>query len=115
MKYLLGLVLLFSPFINANEQPINGFGNYYNVPKHDKINDATVFKIAFDVADGAKKGEQNNSINSLARFINMHVAHGGDRAHHPSRKMVGRMIAIGAVNRQPGYRAGSLKRRSSPQ
>ena len=76
MKYLLGLVLLFSPFINANEQPINGFGNYYNVPKHDKINDATVFKIAFDVADSAKKDEQNNSINSLARFINMHVAHG---------------------------------------
>ncbi|ATC84273.1 hypothetical protein PAGA_b0345 [Pseudoalteromonas agarivorans DSM 14585] len=76
MKYLLGLVLLFSPFINANEQPINGFGNYYNVPEHDKINSSTVFKIAFDVADGAKKGEQNNSINSLARFINMHVAHG---------------------------------------
>ena len=76
MKYLLGLVLLFSPFINANEQPINGFGNYYNVPEHDKINDATVFKIVFDVADGAKEGEQNNAINSLARFINMHVAHG---------------------------------------
>ncbi|TMO78674.1 hypothetical protein CWC16_15075 [Pseudoalteromonas sp. S3776] len=76
MKYLLGLVLLFSPFINANQQPINGFGNYYNVPEHDKINDATVFKIAFDVADGAKEGKQNNAINSLARFINMHVAHG---------------------------------------
>ena len=76
MKYLLWLVLIFSPFINANEQPIEGFGNYYNVPEHDKINDATVFKIAFDVGDGAKKGEQNNSINSLARFINMHVAHG---------------------------------------
>ena len=76
MKYLLGLVLLFSPFINANQQPINGFGNYYDVPEHDKINDATVFKIVFDVADGAKEGEQNNAINSLARFINMHVAHG---------------------------------------
>ncbi|WP_338366956.1 DsrE family protein [uncultured Pseudoalteromonas sp.] len=76
MKYLLGLVLLFSPFIYANEQPINGFGNYYNVPEHDKINDSTVFKIAFDVADGAKSGEQNHAINSLARFINMHVAHG---------------------------------------
>ncbi|MBB1278192.1 DsrE family protein [Pseudoalteromonas sp. SR43-3] len=76
MKYLLGLVLLFSPFINANEQQIKGYGNYYNVPEHDEINDATVFKIAFDVADGAEKGAQNNSINSLARFINMHVAHG---------------------------------------
>ena len=76
MKYLLWLVLIFSPFVNANEQPIKGFGNYYNVPEHDKINDSTVFKIAFDVGDGAKEGQQNNSMNSLARFINMHVAHG---------------------------------------
>ena len=76
MKYLLLLVLLFSPLIYATEQPIKGYGNYYNVPEHDEINDATVFKIAFDVADGAEKGAQNNSINSLARFINMHVAHG---------------------------------------
>ena len=76
MKYLLLLVLLFSPLIYATEQPIKGYGNYYNVPEHDKINSSTVFKIAFDVADGAKKGEQNNSINSLARFINMHVANG---------------------------------------
>jgi len=76
MKYLLWLVLIYSPFINAAEQPIKGFGNYYNVPEHDKITDARVFKIAFDVADGAKEGMQNNSINSLARFINMHVAHG---------------------------------------
>nr|WP_283956914.1 hypothetical protein [Pseudoalteromonas sp. S3785] len=37
MKYLLGLVLLFSPFINANEQPINGFGNYYDVPSMTKL------------------------------------------------------------------------------
>ena len=76
MKYLLLLVLLFSPLIYATEQPIKGYGNYYNVPEHDEINDSTVFKIAFDVAEGAKKGEQNNSMNSLARFINMHVAHG---------------------------------------
>lgn len=76
MKYLLLLVLLFSPLIYATEQPIKGDGNYYNVPEHDEINDSTVFKIAFDVADDAEKGAQNNSINSLARFINMHLAHG---------------------------------------
>jgi intracellular sulfur oxidation DsrE/DsrF family protein len=76
MKNLLLLVLLFSSLINAAEQPIKGYGNYYNVPEHDEINDSTVFKIVFDVADGAKEGAQNNSINSLARFINMHVAHG---------------------------------------
>ena len=75
MKYLL-LLLLLSPLSFANEQPINGFGYYYKVPEHAAINDSTQFKIAFDVADGAKKGEQNNAMNSLARFINMHVAHG---------------------------------------
>ncbi|MEL0640783.1 DsrE family protein [Pseudoalteromonas aliena] len=76
MKYLLLLVLLISPLIYATEQPIKGYGNYYSVPEHDEINDATVFKIAFDVGDGAEKGKKNNSMNSLARFINMHVAHG---------------------------------------
>ncbi|WP_024607317.1 DsrE family protein [Pseudoalteromonas sp. TAB23] len=75
MKYLL-LLLLISPFSQADENLIKDFGYFYSVPEHVQINDSTVFKIAFDVGDGAKKGEQNNSINSLARFINMHVAHG---------------------------------------
>ncbi|WP_165735549.1 DsrE family protein [Pseudoalteromonas sp. C8] len=75
MKYLL-LLLLISPFSQAGENLIKDFGYFYSVPEHVQINDSTVFKIAFDVGDGAKKGEQNNSINSLARFINMHVAHG---------------------------------------
>ncbi|MBH0027917.1 MULTISPECIES: DsrE family protein [unclassified Pseudoalteromonas] len=75
MKYLL-ILLLISPFSQAGENLIKGFGSFYNVPQHAPINDSTVFKIAFDVGDGAKKGDQNNSMNSLARFINMHVAHG---------------------------------------
>ncbi|MBH0000378.1 MULTISPECIES: DsrE family protein [Pseudoalteromonas] len=75
MKYLL-LLLLISPFSQAGENLIKDFGYFYSVPEHVPINDSTVFKIAFDVGDGAKKGEQNNSMNSLARFINMHVAHG---------------------------------------
>ncbi|KAA1153968.1 hypothetical protein EU510_09275 [Pseudoalteromonas sp. FUC4] len=75
MKYLL-ILLLISPFSQAADNTIKGFGNFYNVPQHAPINDSTVFKIAFDVADSAKKGEQNNSMNSLARFINMHVSHG---------------------------------------
>ncbi|GAA78140.1 DsrE family protein [Pseudoalteromonas sp. BSi20495] len=75
MKYLL-LLLLISPLSQANELPIKGFGSFYNVPKHEPISASTSFRIAFDVADGAKEGAQNNSINSLARFINMHVAHG---------------------------------------
>lgn len=34
------------------------------------------FKVAFDVADGAVPGELNRRFDSLARFINMHVANG---------------------------------------
>lgn len=75
MKYLL-LLLLISPLSQADEYPINGFGYFYNVPNHVSDLSQAKFKIAFDVGDGAKKGEQNNHINSLARFINMHVAHG---------------------------------------
>ncbi|MFK7841891.1 MAG: DsrE family protein [Sphingorhabdus sp.] len=36
----------------------------------------TVFKIAFDLAKGADPGKLNRSIESAARFINMHVAAG---------------------------------------
>ncbi|KDC53118.1 DsrE family protein [Pseudoalteromonas fuliginea] len=75
MKYLL-LLLLISPLSQANKLPIKGFGSFYNVPKHEPISASTSFRIAFDVSEGAKEGAQNNSINSLARFINMHVAHG---------------------------------------
>lgn len=56
--------------------PIKHFGNYYSVPAHAPIAPATHFKIAFDVGDAATPGEQNHNINSLARFINMHIAHG---------------------------------------
>ncbi|MEO2280565.1 DsrE family protein [Pseudoalteromonas pernae] len=74
---LLTLVLL-SPFAHSKEAKpvINGFGNYFDVPKHAPITADTKFKIAFDVAPAAKAGQQNNYMNSLARFINMHVAHG---------------------------------------
>ena len=34
------------------------------------------FKVAFDVAKAAKPGEVNRKFESLARFINMHVANG---------------------------------------
>ena len=76
---LLGLSLaLLSSFSHAEqvEPAIKGFGFYYDVPNHAPISDQTVFKVAFDVADAAEKGAQNNKMNSLARFINMHIAHG---------------------------------------
>ena len=75
MKYLL-LFLLISPLSQAGEYQINNYGYFYNVPEHKSDLSQAQFKIAFDVGDGAEKGAQNNHINSLARFINMHVAHG---------------------------------------
>jgi intracellular sulfur oxidation DsrE/DsrF family protein len=77
MKYLMfASALLLSPLSSASEPVITGFGNFYNVPEHVTISDSTTFKIAFDVDKAAKEGEQNNAMNSLARFINMHIAHG---------------------------------------
>jgi len=80
MKTLLtGFSLLLTSFGNLAAEPapvIKGYGYFYNVPSHVSDLSQAQFKIAFDVGEGAEKGAQNNHINSLARFINMHVAHG---------------------------------------
>ncbi|MFK3861495.1 DsrE family protein [Pseudoalteromonas rhizosphaerae] len=76
---LLGFGLLATSLTTIAAEPtpvINDFGYFYNVPAHVSDLSQAQFKIAFDVGDGAEKGAQNNHINSLARFINMHVAHG---------------------------------------
>ncbi|TMP76017.1 DsrE family protein [Pseudoalteromonas sp. S1608] len=76
---LLGLSLLLTSFSSLAAEPapvIKDFGYFYNVHEHKSDLSQAQFKIAFDVGDGAEKGAQNNHINSLARFINMHVAHG---------------------------------------
>ena len=78
---ILTLSLLLSSFaVLANEPSpvIKDFGYFYDVPGKAPIAKNTQFKIAFDVAKSASLGEQNNHINSLARFINMHVASGVD-------------------------------------
>tara|TARA_B100000902_G_scaffold386896_1_gene430135 strand:- start:283 stop:834 length:552 start_codon:yes stop_codon:yes gene_type:complete len=41
-----------------------------------EFNANTEFKVAFDVAKGAEPGKVNRQFDSLARFINMHVASG---------------------------------------
>lgn len=41
-----------------------------------KFNAKAQFKVAFDVAKGAEPGKLNRQFDSLARFINMHVASG---------------------------------------
>ncbi|TMP72033.1 hypothetical protein CWB76_04920 [Pseudoalteromonas sp. S1609] len=76
---LLGLSLLLTSFSSLAAEPapvIKDYGYFYNVPEHVSDLNQAQFKVAFDVGKGAEKGVQNNHINSLARFINMHVAHG---------------------------------------
>lgn len=76
---LMGFSLLLTSLAVSAQEPepvIKDFGFFYNVPEHTSDLKQMQFKIAFDVGEGAEKGQQNNHINSLARFINMHVAHG---------------------------------------
>jgi intracellular sulfur oxidation DsrE/DsrF family protein len=69
-------------FANAADLP--GFEDgpvITNYGKHAPVASATVdeshrFKVAFDVAKAAEPGEVNRKFDSLARFINMHVAAG---------------------------------------
>lgn len=57
---------------------IEGFGKSAAVTTHTVSNDAQ-FKVAFDVGQAAEGGVVNRKFDSLARFINMHVAAGVDR------------------------------------
>jgi intracellular sulfur oxidation DsrE/DsrF family protein len=54
---------------------IKGYGKNASVAT-STVNEDTKLKVAFDVAKGADKGEVNRKFDSLARFINMHVASG---------------------------------------
>ncbi len=76
---LIGSSLLLASFSTLAAEPapvIKDYGYFYNVPEHVSDLNQAQLKIVFDVGKGAEKGVQNNHINSLARFINMHVAHG---------------------------------------
>lgn len=54
---------------------IIGFGKNVAVATHS-IPPNAKFKVAFDVASSTDSGELNRKFDSLARFINMHVAAG---------------------------------------
>jgi intracellular sulfur oxidation DsrE/DsrF family protein len=49
------------------------YGEYTPVEFDMPIPEGTEFHIAFDVTDGTEPGQINRSINTPARFINMHV------------------------------------------
>ena len=79
---LTSVLLLVSASTNAQTAAfkdgpvIMGFGKHAPVSTHTVAKDA-VFKVVFDVGStNDKKDEVNRKFNSLARFINMHVAAG---------------------------------------
>lgn len=53
----------------------DNFGKHAPVPGVS-VSPQQEFKVAFDVAKGADAGKINRKFDSLARFINMHVANG---------------------------------------
>lgn len=52
------------------------FGHIAPVESDLPIPEGTVFRVVFDVTDKATPGQLNRSIDSAARFINMHVEAG---------------------------------------
>jgi intracellular sulfur oxidation DsrE/DsrF family protein len=54
------------------------YGKHAAVKQEHKLNKNTKFKVAFDISKQATAGQVNRGIESLARFINMHVANGID-------------------------------------
>ncbi|NMP31088.1 DsrE family protein [Thalassotalea sp. M1531] len=60
-----------------NDGPIiKGFGKHAPVNQSRPLAGNEVFKVVFDVAKQTGEGKVNRQFNSLARFINMHVANG---------------------------------------
>lgn len=82
-KSLLAVTLMFSAAslfagseaFKAGPQ-IKNFGEIAAVESTLTIPHNTKFKVAFDVGAAGDEGKVNRKFNSLARFINMHVANG---------------------------------------
>lgn len=55
---------------------ISGFGPHASVPHGLNLNKNHHFNVAYDVAEQAEVGKVNRKFESLARFLNMHVANG---------------------------------------
>jgi len=55
---------------------IKGYGKHAKVQQDLDFDKNRVFKVAFDISEQAKVGEVNRQIETLARFLNMHVANG---------------------------------------
>jgi intracellular sulfur oxidation DsrE/DsrF family protein len=55
---------------------IKNYGKQAKVQQDLVLDKNATFKVAFDIGEQGKEGQVNRKIESLARFINMHVANG---------------------------------------
>lgn len=77
---VLGIFLLSITMVKAakfEDGPvINGYGAHTSVKQDLILDKNTHFKIVFDVSTQGDVDKVNSSFNTLARFLNMHVANG---------------------------------------
>lgn len=83
MKYILSVLILFlSLSVDGQSElfqtgpAIKDYGKIAQVEGMQALPEKTQFKVSFDVYKMAEPGEVNRSLDSVARFINMHVANG---------------------------------------
>ncbi len=84
MRYILSLLLLMAGAAPAlagmdafHPGPvIPDFGKIADVQIEQPIPLGATFKVQFDVSKGAKPGDLNRTLETAARFLNMHVANG---------------------------------------
>jgi intracellular sulfur oxidation DsrE/DsrF family protein len=83
MNRLFTIVLLIWSFTSAagasafKDGPlIKGFGKHAKVNQQLILDTKQQLKVVFDISESGKDGAVNGKINTLARFLNMHVANG---------------------------------------
>ncbi len=75
------LILFTSPALGQMEAfgpgpLIPEYGLIADIDGREPIPEGTVFKVAYDLQDGAEPGEVSRSLTTGARFLNMHAAAG---------------------------------------
>lgn len=60
---------------------IKNYGKHAQVQQDLKLDKNSVFNVAFDLGSQGSEGKVNGRIETLARFINMHVANGVPLEH----------------------------------
>jgi intracellular sulfur oxidation DsrE/DsrF family protein len=73
---LISQILLAQADVFKPGTTIKKYGQIAVVSGMEPIPDDVKFKVSFDVYKAAKPGEINRSLDSVARFINMHAANG---------------------------------------